>query len=62
MQLGMVGLGRMGMNMVQRLIKAGHQCVGFDSNQARATCAGVTTRSAATSATASTTSKSVGWS
>jgi 6-phosphogluconate dehydrogenase len=23
----------MGMNMVQRLIKAGHQCVGFDSNQ-----------------------------
>ena len=34
MQLGMVGLGRMGMNMVQRLIKAGHQCVGFDSNQA----------------------------
>ena len=34
MQMGMVGLGRMGMNMVQRLIKAGHQCVGFDSNQA----------------------------
>jgi len=33
MQLGMVGLGRMGMNMVGRLIKAGHQCVGFDSNQ-----------------------------
>ena len=30
----MVGLGRMGMNMVQRLLKAGHQCVGFDSNQA----------------------------
>jgi 6-phosphogluconate dehydrogenase len=24
----------MGMNMVQRLLKAGHQCVGFDSNQA----------------------------
>ena len=34
MQMGMVGLGRMGMNMVQRLVKAGHQCVGFDSNQA----------------------------
>jgi 6-phosphogluconate dehydrogenase len=34
MQLGMVGLGRMGMNMVTRLFKAGHQCVGFDSNQA----------------------------
>ena len=34
MQLGMVGLGRMGMNMVTRLIKAGHQCVGCDSNQA----------------------------
>src|SRR5579859_6357935 len=30
MQLGMVGLGRMGANMVRRLIKAGHQCVVFD--------------------------------
>ena len=27
MQLGMVGLGRMGANMVRRLIKDGHQCV-----------------------------------
>ena len=27
MQLGMVGLGRMGANMVRRLIKGGHQCV-----------------------------------
>ncbi len=26
MQLGMVGLGRMGANMVRRLIKGGHRC------------------------------------
>src|ERR1700732_232594 len=30
MQLGMIGLGRMGGNMVRRLLKAGHQCVVFD--------------------------------
>src|ERR1700738_619259 len=30
MQLGMVGLGRMGASMVRRLIKGGHQCVVFD--------------------------------
>jgi 6-phosphogluconate dehydrogenase len=30
MQLGMVGLGRMGSNMVRRLIRAGHQCTVFD--------------------------------
>ena len=30
MQLGMVGLGRMGANMVLRLMKAGHQCMVFD--------------------------------
>jgi 6-phosphogluconate dehydrogenase len=30
MQLGMVGLGRMGANMVRRLMKGGHQCVVFD--------------------------------
>ena len=30
MQLGMVGLGRMGANMVRRLIKKGHTCVVFD--------------------------------
>ena len=30
MQLGMVGLGRMGANMVRRLIKAGHRCIVFD--------------------------------
>ncbi|HTP38134.1 MAG TPA: decarboxylating 6-phosphogluconate dehydrogenase [Steroidobacteraceae bacterium] len=32
MQLGMIGLGRMGANMVQRLIRAGHQCVVFDTH------------------------------
>ncbi|HEX4342675.1 MAG TPA: decarboxylating 6-phosphogluconate dehydrogenase [Verrucomicrobiae bacterium] len=30
MQLGMIGLGRMGANMVLRLIKDGHKCVVFD--------------------------------
>jgi len=30
MQLGMIGLGRMGGNMVRRLLKGGHQCVVFD--------------------------------
>src|SRR4051794_39576829 len=30
MQLGMIGLGRMGANMVRRLMRAGHQCVVFD--------------------------------
>jgi 6-phosphogluconate dehydrogenase len=30
MQLGMIGLGRMGANMVRRLLRAGHQCVAFD--------------------------------
>ena len=32
MQLGMIGLGRMGANMVRRLIKNGHECVVFDRN------------------------------
>ncbi len=30
MQIGMIGLGRMGANMVRRLQRAGHQCVVFD--------------------------------
>jgi 6-phosphogluconate dehydrogenase len=33
MQLGMVGLGRMGSNMVRRLLKGGHRCVVFDMSQ-----------------------------
>ena len=32
MQLGMVGLGRMGANMVRRLQRGGHECVVFDRN------------------------------
>jgi 6-phosphogluconate dehydrogenase len=32
MQLGMIGLGRMGANMVRRLVSAGHQCVVYDRN------------------------------
>ncbi len=32
MQLGMVGLGRMGANMVRRLIRGGHECVVFDAS------------------------------
>jgi 6-phosphogluconate dehydrogenase len=34
MQLGMVGLGRMGGNMVRRLIRKGHECVVFDATPA----------------------------
>jgi 6-phosphogluconate dehydrogenase len=30
MQLGMIGLGRMGANMVRRLLKGGHECVVYD--------------------------------
>ena len=30
MQLGMIGLGRMGASMVSRLLQGGHQCVVFD--------------------------------
>ena len=30
MQLGMVGLGRMGASMVRRLLRNGHECVVFD--------------------------------
>jgi 6-phosphogluconate dehydrogenase len=33
MQFGMIGLGRMGANMVRRLIKKGHDCVVFDRSQ-----------------------------
>jgi 6-phosphogluconate dehydrogenase len=32
MQLGMIGLGRMGANMVERLMKAGHNCVVYDAH------------------------------
>jgi 6-phosphogluconate dehydrogenase len=32
MQLGMIGLGRMGANMVRRLLQGGHECVVFDRN------------------------------
>jgi len=33
MQLGMIGLGRMGANMVRRLLREGHECVVFDRSQ-----------------------------
>jgi len=33
MQLGMIGLGRMGANMVRRLIRAGHSCVVYDRSR-----------------------------
>lgn len=32
MQLGMIGLGRMGANRVRRLMQHGHECVVFDAN------------------------------
>ena len=34
MQLGMIGLGRMGANMVRRLIRNGHECVVYNRSQA----------------------------
>ena len=34
MQLGMIGLGRMGANMVRRLMKNGHECVVYDRSPA----------------------------
>ena len=34
MELGMVGLGRMGANMVRRLLRAGHRCVVYDISPA----------------------------
>jgi 6-phosphogluconate dehydrogenase len=33
MRIGMVGLGRMGANMVRRLIRGGHQCVAYDRSR-----------------------------
>jgi 6-phosphogluconate dehydrogenase len=33
MQLGMIGLGRMGANMVRRLMRDGHECVAFDTGR-----------------------------
>jgi 6-phosphogluconate dehydrogenase len=33
MQIGMIGLGRMGANMVRRLQKDGHRCVVYDKNR-----------------------------
>ena len=40
MQIGMIGLGRMGGNMSRRLMKAGHHCVVFDANRQAARGAG----------------------
>ncbi|RWX81805.1 decarboxylating 6-phosphogluconate dehydrogenase [Neorhizobium lilium] len=34
MQIGMIGLGRMGANMVRRLMRGGHECVVYDVNSA----------------------------
>ncbi len=34
MQIGMLGLGRMGSNMVRRLLGDGHECVVYDLNTA----------------------------
>ena len=34
MQLGMIGLGRMGASLVRRLTRDGHQCVVYDVNLA----------------------------
>lgn len=36
MQIGMIGLGRMGANMVRRLLRAGHECVVYNRDPAKA--------------------------
>ena len=40
MQIGIVGLGRMGGNIARRLLKKGHRCVVFDRNAAATTALG----------------------
>ena len=35
MQIGIIGLGRMGGNIARRLMKAGHTCVVYETNAAR---------------------------
>jgi 6-phosphogluconate dehydrogenase len=40
MQLGMIGLGRMGANMVRRLMRGGHECVVYDRDPAAVTAMG----------------------
>ena len=37
MQIGLIGLGKMGGNMAERLRRDGHQVVGYDRNPASAT-------------------------
>ncbi len=49
MQLGMIGLGRMGSNMVRRLLARGHECVVHDSHAEAATALGKEGAIAATS-------------
>ncbi|HXD73410.1 MAG TPA: decarboxylating 6-phosphogluconate dehydrogenase [Vicinamibacterales bacterium] len=49
MQIGMVGLGRMGANMTRRLIRGGHACVAFDVNPGAAADLAKDGASAATS-------------
>ena len=47
MQLGMIGLGRMGANMVRRLMQGGHQCVVFDMSAEGGDRAGARSRPSA---------------
>jgi 6-phosphogluconate dehydrogenase len=49
MQIGMVGLGRMGANMARRLVRGGHECVAFDVNTTAAQALGRDGATAATS-------------
>ena len=40
MQIGIIGLGRMGANIARRLMKNGHKVVGYDANPEAAESAG----------------------
>ena len=53
MELGMIGLGRMGANMAERLVRGGHRAVGFDPGAEARTLA-ASTRNKDGSTTAST--------
>ena len=61
MQLGMIGLGRMGANMVRRLVRNRHTCVVYDRNPgAVAELASEGAQGAASPASSSTSSVSLG--
>ena len=60
MQLGMIGLGRMGANMVRRLVRNRHTCVVYDRNPGAVAELAEVHRAPHRSASSSTSSVSLG--